>query len=95
MRYLRCVVKFILRKVGCALTWYGNAVPQLRNCAALQLNQKVHCGSCAALQKLKKLNRAFCAALLVEKIVALCYVALLICYLCPHLAMQIPVVSLV
>ena len=54
MRYLHCVVKFKLRKLGCALTWYENAVPQLRNCVALQLNQKAHCGSCAALQKLKK-----------------------------------------
>ena len=53
MRYLYCVVKFQLRKLGCALTWYKNDVPQLRNCAALQLNQKVHCGSCAALQKQK------------------------------------------
>ena len=79
MRYLHCVVKFQLRKLGCALTWYKNAVPQLRNCVALQLNQKVHCGSCAALQKAKKLNCAFCAALLlVKKIVALCCAALLI-----------------
>ena len=49
MRYLHCVVKFQLRKLGCAFTWYENAVPQLRNRVALQLNQKVHCGSCAAL----------------------------------------------
>ena len=59
MRYLNCVVKFQLWKLGCALTWYENAVAQLRNCAALQLNQKVYCGSCAALQKLKKSNCAF------------------------------------
>ena len=78
-QYLHCVVKFRLRKLGCALTWYENTVPQLRNCVALQLNQKVHSGSCAALQKAKKLNCAYCAALLlVEKIVALCCVALLI-----------------
>ena len=50
--YLHCVVKFQLRKLRCALTRYENAVPQLRNCVALQLNKKVHCGSCAALQKL-------------------------------------------
>ena len=78
MRYLHCVVIFQLRKLGCALTWYENVVPQLRNCVALQLNQKVHCGSCAALQRAKKLNCAFCAALsLVKKIVALCCAALL------------------
>ena len=71
------VVKFLLRKLGCTLTWRENAVPQLRNCVALQLNQKVLCGSCALLRKLKKLNCAFCAALLlVEKIVALCCAAL-------------------
>ena len=75
--YVHCVVKFELRKLGCALTWYENTVPQLRNCVALQLNQKVHCGSCAALQKVKNLNCAFCAALfLVKKIVALCCAAL-------------------
>ena len=54
MRYLHCVFKIQLRKLGCALTWYENPIPQLRNCVALQLNQKVNCGSCAALQKLKK-----------------------------------------
>ena len=87
MLYLRCVVKFQLRKLGCALTLYKKAVPQLRNCVALQLNQKVHCRSCAALQKAKKLICAFCAALsLVKKIVALCCAALLIyCYLRPPL----------
>ena len=79
MRYLHGVVKFPLQKLGCALTWYENAVPQLRNCVALQLNQKVHCGSSAALQKAKKLNCAFCDALsLVKKIVALCCASLLI-----------------
>ena len=30
MRYLYCVVKSQLRKLNCALTWYENAVPQLR-----------------------------------------------------------------
>ena len=49
-------MKFQLRKLGCALTWYENTVPQLRNCVALQLNQKVYCESCAALQKLKKIK---------------------------------------
>ena len=79
VRYLPCVVKFQLRKLGCALTWYENAVPQLQNCVAHQLNQKAHSESCAALQKLKKINCAICAALLlVEKIVALCCVAFLI-----------------
>ena len=69
MQYLHCIVKFQLRKLGCALTWYKNAIPQLQNCVALQLNQKVHCGSCAVLQKFKELNCEFCAALkLVEKI---------------------------
>ena len=52
MRYLHCVVKSQLRKLGCALAWYKN-VPQWQNCVAPQLNQIVHCGSCAALQKLK------------------------------------------
>ena len=71
-RYLHRVVRFQLLKLSCALAWYENAVPQLRNCAVLQLNQKVHCGSCAALQKLQNLNCAFCVALLLfEKIVAL------------------------
>ena len=64
MRYLHCSVKFQLRKLGCALTWYEDAVPQLRNCVALQLNQKVHCGSCAALQKLKKLKRVLRGAII-------------------------------
>ena len=73
MPFLLSVSKLQLRKLCCAFTWYENAIPQLRNCVALQLNQKAHYGSCAALQKLKKLNCAFCAALLlVEKIVALC-----------------------
>ena len=87
MRYLHRVVKIQLRKLGCALSWCENAVPQLRNGVALQLNQKVLCGSCAALQKLKKLSCAFCAALLlVEKIVALCCAVLSIQYfLCPPL----------
>ena len=56
MQYLHCVVKFPLRKLGCAFTWYENAAPQLWNCVALQLNQKVHCGGCAALQKIKKIK---------------------------------------
>ena len=79
-----CVVKFQLRKLGCALTWYKTVVPQLSNCVALQRNQKVYLGSCTALQQLKKLNCIFCALLLlVEKIIALCCTALLIeCYLC-------------
>ena len=54
MLYLHCVLKFQLRKLDCALTWYENAVPQLQNCVANQLNQKSHRGSSAALQKLKK-----------------------------------------
>ena len=37
-QYLHCVVKLRLRKLGCALTWYKNSIPQLRNCVALQLN---------------------------------------------------------
>ena len=53
MLYLHCVVKFQLRKLGCALTWYENAVLQLRNCVALQLHEKIFCESCAAPQKLK------------------------------------------
>ena len=53
MRYLHCFAKFQLQKLGCALTWYENAAPKLRNCVALQLNQKVHRGSCAALQEAK------------------------------------------
>ena len=74
MLHLHCVVKFQLRKLDCALTWYENAVPQLRNCVALQLNEKVHCETCAAL-------------LQVEKIVALCCTALLVySYLCPPLS---------
>ena len=79
MLHLHCVVKFQLRKLDCALTWYKNAVPHLRNCVAFQLHEKVHCESCAALQKLNKYHCAFCAALLLfEKIVALCCAALLI-----------------
>ena len=65
MLHLHCVVKFQLRKLGCALTWYENAVPRLRICVALQLHEKVHCETCAAL-------------LLVEKIVTLCCTALLV-----------------
>ena len=68
MWYLHCAVKFQLRKLGCALTWYKNAVPQLQN-PNPQLqnpNPQLRCAStksksCAALQKLKKLNCAFCA----------------------------------
>ena len=70
--YLHCIVKFQLRELGCALTWYENAAPQLLNFIALQLNQKAHCESCAAPQKLRKINCAFRAALLLLKnIVAL------------------------
>ena len=95
VRYLHCVVKFQLRKLGCALAWSGNAIPQLRKCVALQLNQKVHCESCTALQKLKKINCAFCAVLLlVEKIVRLRCAALLVqCYLCPHLEISHSLIS--
>ena len=57
MRCLHCVFKIQLRKLGCTLTWYENPIPQLQNCVALQLNQKVYCGSCAALQKLKKIRK--------------------------------------
>ena len=79
MLHLHCVVKFQLQKLGCALAWYENAIPHLRNCVALQLNQKVYGGGCAALQNLKKLNFAICDSfLLVEKIVAFCCAALLI-----------------
>ena len=49
MWYLHCAVKFQLQKLDCALTWHENAVPQLQNGSALQLNQKVHWGSCIAL----------------------------------------------
>ena len=64
-------MKFQLRKLGCALTCYEDAVPKLL-CAPL--NNEVRCDSCAALQKLKKLNCAFCAGLLlVEKIFAVCF----------------------
>ena len=66
-RYLHCSVKFQLRKLGCALTWFENAVMQLQNCVAFQLNQKVYSGSCAAFQKLKTLNCAF----KIDKIVVL------------------------
>ena len=53
-----------------------SAIAELR-CASIELKSSLR--SCAELQKLKKLNCAFCAALLlVEKIVALCCVALLI-----------------
>ena len=31
MLYLHCVVKFQLPKLDCALTWYKNAVPQLKS----------------------------------------------------------------
>ena len=79
MQYLHCIVKLLLRKLDSALTWYKNAFLQLRNCVAVQLNQKIHCGSCAAVQELKNLNCAFCAVLLlVEEIVALRCTALLI-----------------
>ena len=54
--HLHCVVTFQLQKLGCALTWYENAIPQLRNCVALQLHEKVHCERCAALQKLKNIK---------------------------------------
>ena len=54
MRYLRRAMKSQLEKLGCTLTWYENLVPQLRNCVALQLNQKVHCESCATFKKLKR-----------------------------------------
>ena len=61
MRYLHCVVKFQLRKLGCALIWYEKAVLQLRNGAALQLNQKAHCESCASKMKKIKLCTLRCA----------------------------------
>ena len=63
MRYVDCVLKFQLWKLGCPLTWQENVVPQLRNYLALQLNQKAHCGGCAVLKKLKKLNCKLCALL--------------------------------
>ena len=70
------MVKFQLRKLSCALTWYENAVPHLRNCVATESKsslRKLRCDS-----EIKKLNCAFCATfLLVEKIVALYYAALL------------------
>ena len=69
---LCCEISIAKVRLRFNLVPYKNAVPQLRNCVALQLNQKVYCGSCAGVQKLKKLNFAFCAALLlVEEIIAL------------------------
>ena len=66
-----------IAEVGLRFNLVKNAVLQLWNCVALQLNQKVDCGSCAALQKAKKLNCAFRAKRsLVKKIVALCCAAL-------------------
>ena len=56
MRYLHCVVKFQLRKLGYPLTRFKNVILQLRNCVALHLNQKVYCGGCAALQNWKKIE---------------------------------------
>ena len=39
MRYLHRAVRFQLLKLNCALTWSENAIPQLRNCVVLHLNQ--------------------------------------------------------
>ena len=77
MRYLHCIVKFQLRKLGWVLTWYKNAVPQLQNCVALQLNQKFLYRSCAKHRKLKKIKlHIFDALLQVKKLVAPCCAAL-------------------
>ena len=63
MWYLHCAVKFQLRKLGCALTWYKNAVSQLQNPNPQLRYASTKSKSCAALQQLKKLNSAFCAVL--------------------------------
>ena len=56
-----CIVSFNINygSYCCGLTWYQNVAPQLRSYIALQLNQKVYCGTWAALQKLEKFNCAF------------------------------------
>ena len=60
MRYLRCVVKFQLRKLGCAFTWYENAVPELR-CALTESKSSLRKLRCASEIKKNKLRILRCA----------------------------------
>ena len=53
MQYLHCVVEFQLRKLSCALTWYENAVPQLR-CASTESKSSLRKLRCTS--KIKKIN---------------------------------------
>ena len=50
IRYLSCIVKFQLRKLGCTFIWYKNGVPQL---------QKLRCTSEVKKIKLRILRCAF------------------------------------
>ena len=60
-QYLHCAVKFRLRKLGCALTWNENTVPQLR-CASTESKtslRKLRCASESKKIKLRILRGAF------------------------------------
>ena len=60
VRYLPCVVKFQLRKLGCAFTWYENAVPQLR-CVSTESKSSLRKLRCASEIKKNKLRNLRCA----------------------------------
>ena len=66
MRYLHCGVKFQLRKLGCALTWYEkccSAIAELR-CTSTESKsslRKLHCASETKKIKLRILRCAFTA----------------------------------
>ena len=60
MRYLHCVVKLQLRKLGCALTWYENTVPHLR-CASTESKTSLRKLRCASESKKFKLRILRCA----------------------------------
>ena len=79
MLYLHCVVKFQLRKLDCALTWYENAVFAIAELRCPSTESTSSLRKLRGASEIKKIKLAFCAALsLVEKIVALCCAALLV-----------------
>ena len=60
MQYLHCVAKFQLQKLGCALTWYENAIAELR-CALTESKSSLRKLRCASASKKIKLRILRCA----------------------------------
>ena len=60
VRYLHCAEKLQLRKLDCGLTWYKNAVPELR-CASTESKSSLRKLRCALEIKKIQLRILRCA----------------------------------